>query len=97
MAGLLPAMLIVIVSGACSGEKKAVSVDQTETASPTLANPAACKCIGDGYKLQPIIENGVSVGYRCVDPVSGKACGVWEYFRGNCRFPDADKHIRKQP
>lgn len=94
MAGLL-AMLVV--SGACSGEKKAVYVDQTETAASTMANPAACKCIDDGYRLQPIIENGVSVGYRCVDPVSGKTCEVWDYFRGNCRFPDAGENIRKQP
>lgn len=53
-------------------------------ASPAMPNPAAEKCIRDGFELKPIVENGVPVGYRCVDPRTGKSCEVWEYYRKQC-------------
>lgn len=53
-------------------------------AAPTLANPAATKCVNNGFILQPIIENGVPSQYLCINPGSGLKCEVWAYFRGEC-------------
>lgn len=57
--------------------------------SSSMPNPAAEKCIRDGFELKPIIVNGVPRGYRCVDPRSGKSCEVWEYYRNRCDLSTA--------
>jgi putative hemolysin len=51
------------------------------------ANPAARKCVQDGYQLEPVRDAaGVVTDHRCIDPASGRRCEVWEYFRGTCRL-----------
>ena len=49
-----------------------------------LANPAEKKCVSDGYKIIPRIENEIPVGSDCFDKTTGKKCEVWKYFRGEC-------------
>lgn len=53
-------------------------------AKPAMANPAAVKCVQDGYLLEPVVENGVSVGHLCVNPRTGLQCEIWKYFRNEC-------------
>lgn len=53
-------------------------------AKPAIANPAAVKCAEDGYLLEPVTENGVSVGHFCVNPETGMKCEIWKYFREEC-------------
>jgi len=52
----------------------------------TRPNPAAEKCIQDGFTLAPIMENGVPRGYLCINPENGKKCGAWDYYRGECKL-----------
>ncbi len=66
------------------------------TPAPTaVPNPAAEKCIKDGFELEPIVVNGVPQGYRCVDPITGESCEVWAYYRDQCELtpkePSSDK------
>jgi len=59
----------------------------TETKNMGAApNPAAEKCIRDGYNLEPVLENGVPVDYVCVNPETGKKCEIWKYFRNECNL-----------
>lgn len=55
-------------------------------ASSSMPNPAAEKCIRDGFELEPIVVDGVPRGYRCVDPRTGKSCEVWQYYRNQCEL-----------
>lgn len=94
--------LLLMIAGACKSPKdtsapgsaspavrKASELKAGEVQSgdlPTLANPAATKCADDGYVLKPVMENGVSVGYLCLNPDTGLECKVWAYFRGECHL-----------
>ena len=49
-----------------------------------IANPAARKCVNDGFTLKPVIVNGVTKEYLCVNPQTGEECEVWKYFRDEC-------------
>lgn len=74
---------------ACTGTEPKTSdtspvQENREALTSKLANPAAKQCIKDGFKLQPIIEQGVTRGYLCVNPDTGKKCEVWQYYRGEC-------------
>lgn len=71
---ILVASLVVLTS-AC--------VENNVTPS-SMANPAARKCVEDGFSLKPVIVNGVSTEYRCINPKTFKECEVWEYFRDEC-------------
>ena len=62
----------------------------------TLPNPAAEKCAKDGFELKPIVINGVTRGYRCVDPRTGKSCDVWDYYRGQCDVSAGDATVPKK-
>lgn len=53
---------------------------------PSLANPAATRCIDDGYVLEPIVENGIIVDHICINPETGMKCEVWKYFRNECKL-----------
>ncbi len=75
---------LFLIGVACSqGENNFLADSQTIPAKG-LANPAAMKCIKDGYALKPIEENGVSIGYFCVNKETGMKCDIWSYFRGEC-------------
>jgi putative hemolysin len=51
-------------------------------------NPAARKCLDDGYELEPVrAADGLPIDHDCVDKRTGKRCDVWDYFRGSCRLP----------
>ena len=54
---------------------------------PGMANPAALKCLADGYELIAEAIGGVPRGHLCVDRRSRKSCGIWPYFRGECDLP----------
>jgi len=81
MAPVVTWLLVVALSVGCT--PTAVDSGAKESAQ-ALPNPAAAKCVADGYRLVPIYENGVPVGNWCVDPESGARCDAWEYFRGEC-------------
>jgi putative hemolysin len=50
-----------------------------------IANPAARKCVDDGYLLEPVrAADGLPIAHDCVDPSSGKRCDAWDFFRGSC-------------
>ncbi|SLM31769.1 exported hypothetical protein [Desulfamplus magnetovallimortis] len=75
-----------------SVEKQSTSVEKQNTSvekqdsykGRNMANPAAKKCVEDGYELKPIIKNGVTVGHMCIDPETNRSCEVWSYFRKEC-------------
>lgn len=57
---------------------------------PQVPNPAARKCLDDGFELKPVLDaGGVPVDHDCIDQRSGKRCEVWDYFRGDCRLREA--------
>jgi putative hemolysin len=66
------------------GEKQSKSQIEENNPKTALANPAAGRCINDGYVLEPIVENGVSVDYLCVNSKTGLKCEIWKYFRNEC-------------
>lgn len=48
-----------------------------------IANPAAKKCVADGYQYEiRTAADGSQAGY-CIFP-SGKECDEWAYYRGTC-------------
>ena len=53
-------------------------------ADTEMANPAAVKCLVDGYELVPTeTDNGTRT--MCVTPEGGE-CEEWDYFRGECEL-----------
>lgn len=72
---------------ACAGTEHAPA-PQSPAAHPQMPNPAARKCLEDGYELEPVLADGVPIDHDCVDKTSGKRCKVWDYFRGNCRLSE---------
>ena len=82
------AAVIVSCSGAQDNPAGDKIADNSKNDHPSMANPAAVKCINDGYELVPVIKNGVSVQSFCVNPENGKKCEVWKYFRNECRLND---------
>ena len=81
--------VFVILTASCSrSDLSAESQSNKESiaASPGLTNPAARKCINDGFILKPVFKHGVPVKYMCINPETGLKCDVWEYFRNECRL-----------
>jgi putative hemolysin len=56
----------------------------------SLGNPAAARCLRDGYRLEFIYSpEGIPLQGLCVnDKVSAK-CEEWAYLRGECRLDKA--------
>lgn len=77
-------MTRLLVVAACVGCTTTAVESGAKGSTPALPNPGAVKCLADGYRLEPIYENGVPVGSWCIDPKSGTRCDSWEYFRGEC-------------
>ena len=80
---LILAISFAMVLSCSSNEKSTVKEKKTEH---TMANPAAEKCIEDGFELKPMVEHGVPKGYLCVNPETGLQCEIWQYYRGECRI-----------
>lgn len=57
-----------------------------ESSPASMANQADIKCLEDGYKLIPNIENGVPVGSWCMDLITKSRCDAWDYYRGDCEL-----------
>ena len=87
--------LSVILTGSCDIHKSSSSAgsdvsedirvnSENVSASSELPNPAARKCINDGFVLKPVLENGIPVKYLCINPETGLKCDVWDYFRNEC-------------
>lgn len=87
--------LFVTLTGSCDIHKSSSSAgsDVAEdsrvnkknvSSSSEVPNPAARKCINDGFILEPVLENGVPVNYLCINPEAGLKCDVWDYFRNEC-------------
>ncbi len=68
--------------------KRGLDVPDSEAQQDTagVPNPAATACKEKGYLLEPILKNGVPIDYFCINPETGKKCGVWEYFREECNI-----------
>jgi putative hemolysin len=71
-------------------------ISGTTTSQARLANPAVKKCLEDGYVVEPVMENGVPVDHRCINPRTGQECGVWEYYRNDCSLSAGDVSRGKQ-
>lgn len=85
-------MLALMISAGCMGpESREVAGDDDPASRSRMANPAVKKCLEQGFVAEPVMENGVIVDHRCVDPDTGRSCGVWEYYRNTCVLPDRDK------
>ncbi len=55
-----------------------------------LANPAAARCLRDGYRLEFIYSpDGVPLQGLCVNDAMSAKCEEWAYFRGECRLDKA--------
>ena len=81
--------VFLILTGSCS--KSDLSAEsrmnkENISTSSELTNPAARKCINDGFILKPVLKHGVPVKYLCINPETGLKCDVWEYFRNECRL-----------
>lgn len=68
----------------CSSNENIPAKEKKEKPYQKMANPAASKCVNDGFELKPIMENGVTKEYLCINPATGKKCEVWKYYRGEC-------------
>ena len=80
------AWLLVV---ACTGAEPRPAV-QPRGQPSNIPNPAARKCVEDGYELEPVLAaDGLPIDHYCVDKASGKRCEVWDYFRGDCRLREA--------
>lgn len=85
-------MLALMITAGCMGpEFRGGAGDDDPALRSRIANPAVEKCLKNGFRAEPVMENGVPVDHRCVDPVTGRSCGVWEYYRNTCTLPDRDK------
>lgn len=67
-------------------KKTAAPAGAPPAGKASMANPAAQKCLDDGYMLEPILTNGIPTGHFCINPDNGKRCEVWDYYRGECRL-----------
>ena len=87
--------IVIIMTGACNSTQTNSSagtnsaaeskINKTKSAaSSKLVDPAARKCVNDGYILKPVLKNGVPVKHLCINPETGLQCDVWEYFREEC-------------
>ena len=84
---ILLIIFIILIGFACySNKNNSLADNQASPGENKLANPAAVKCIEDGYILKPIEKNDVSMGYICVNPETGMECEIWSYFRGECNL-----------
>lgn len=87
---LIAAVAVTVI--ACNDKRNSPVEKNSEQQSlppltkPAMANPAAAQCVEDGYILEPVVENGVSVGHFCIDPETGLKCEIWKYFRKECIF-----------
>jgi putative hemolysin len=76
-------MVLAVMAAGCVNHESGQAADPA-AAVVRPANPAVKKCLEDGYVVEPVMENGVPVDHRCINPETGKACGVWEYYRDAC-------------
>jgi len=82
---LIVAVLFNFSVVACRGGNKQTPAEKANSTS-TLANPAAIKCVNDGFVLESVMKNGVPIDHICKNPKNGKKCKAWKYFRGECRL-----------
>lgn len=76
---------IYLSAAACSATEHSQTPPR-RAVHPQTSNPAARKCLEDGYRLRPVLKDGLPIDHLCVDKASGKQCEVWEYYRGKCRL-----------
>ena len=77
-------LLVSWVAVGCANE----SADQAkqESSAVSMANQADIKCLADGYKLIPKLENGVPCGSWCVELIINSRCDSWDDYRGDCEL-----------
>jgi putative hemolysin len=84
LCSCLLSTLLITGPTACSGNSEQAASPRPEARSQ--ANPAAVKCLTDGFQLEPVLKNGVPSGSLCKNPGTGKKCEVWKYYRQECRL-----------
>jgi len=58
-----------------------------------IANPAAEKCVQDGYAQELLFSpEGMPIKALCVNKEAKQKCDEWAYFRGDCKL-DTTTHI----
>ena len=83
MIGKICIVPVVVITMGCVNQDLAPASDTTAVRARP-ANPAVKKCLENGFVVEPVMENGVPVDHRCINPETGRACGVWEYYRKDC-------------
>lgn len=79
---------LMLLSGCSSAPTQQGIHPQKSRAS--LGNPAAARCLRDGYRLEFIYSpEGVPLQGLCVNDKVGAKCEEWAYFRGECRLDKA--------
>lgn len=68
----------------CFSNQDHSSSNDKKQSVPAMANPAAGKCVNDGFVLKAIMENGVTKEYLCINPETGKSCEIWKYYHNEC-------------
>lgn len=69
-----------------------------QVAAPKVANPAAQKCVQDGYTRKVILSpTKVPTRGICINKSAGKKCEEWAYFRGECQLASPKETIESNP
>lgn len=76
--------LLVFFGPACLQEKQSASDNNRPQLIQKLANPAAVKCLDDGFVLKAFEKNGILEQFLCINPETSMRCEIWSYFRGEC-------------
>ena len=79
-AMLAIAVILVIFLSGCTDDSRGQLPVSDSKLDTSVANPAAVKCIEDGFELVPA-DNGTTM---CVSPTG--ACNQWDYYRGDCEL-----------
>ena len=81
---IIAVMLISPLTAYCASDKSATT--EKTSSSTSMANPAAVKCLNDGFVLVPVKKDGSTRFHICENPENGKKCEVWKYFKGECHL-----------
>jgi putative hemolysin len=78
-----------------SCDSKHIVTSTPQAKKVAIANPAAEKCVQDGYTQELLWSSeDVPTGALCVSNKTGQKCEEWAYFRGDCKL---DVSISENP
>lgn len=79
--------LVMTVQGCQNGsENRTEPVAQSDDVA--TRNPTIQHCEESGYKVKPVVEDGLTRSHVCLNESSGKKCDSWAFYRGECSLDD---------